>query len=46
MIPVKIGEPSWRVLYPLHQNDMLMKEDLDFIDEVREGARIKEMAKK
>jgi len=46
VIPVEIGEPSWRTLYPSGQNDALLREDLDLVDEDRELARIKEISRK
>jgi hypothetical protein len=36
VIPVEIGEPSWRVMYTPSNNDALLREELDFVDEVRE----------
>ena len=38
IIPVEIGEPSWRVMYTPPNNDALLREELDFVDEVRELA--------
>jgi len=46
VIPVEIGEPSWRTLYPSDQNGTLLREDLDLVDEDRELARIKEISRK
>ena len=38
VIPVEIGGPSWRVMYIPPNNDALLREELDFVDEVRELA--------
>ena len=46
MIPVEIGEPSWRVMYTPPNNDALLREELDLVDEVRELARLTEMSRK
>jgi hypothetical protein len=36
MIPVEIGEPSWRVMYTPPENQEILREELDLVDEVRE----------
>jgi len=46
VIPVEIGEPSWRTLYPSDQNGTLLRKDLDLVDEDRELAQIKEISRK
>jgi hypothetical protein len=46
VIPVEIGQPSWRVMYPTENNEQLLREDSDMIDEVREVARIRELSRK
>jgi hypothetical protein len=46
VISVEIGQPSWRVMYPVENNEQLLREDSDMIDEVREVTRIKEISRK
>jgi hypothetical protein len=46
VIPVEIGQPSWQVMYPVENNEQLLREDSDLVDEVREFARIKELSRK
>jgi hypothetical protein len=41
IILVEIGEPSWRILYPIEDNEQLLMENLDLVDEVIDAARIK-----
>ena len=46
IIPVEIGQPSWRVMYPAEDNEQLLREDCNLIDKVREIARIKVLSRK
>ena len=46
VIPVEIGHPSWRVMYPAQENEQLLREDSDMVEEIREAARIKELSRK
>jgi hypothetical protein len=46
VIPVEIGQPSLRVMYPAENNEQLLREDYDLLDEVREINRIKELSRK
>jgi len=46
VIPVEIGEPSWRTTNPPENNEALLRENIDMIDEIREAARLKELARK
>jgi hypothetical protein len=46
VIPVEIGQPFWRVMYPAENNEQLFREDSDLVDEVREIPRIKELSRK
>ena len=46
VIPVEIGQTSWRVMYPAENNEQLLREDSDLVDEVQEIARIKELSRK
>jgi hypothetical protein len=46
VIPVEIGHPSWRIMYPTQENEQLLREDSDMVEEVREAARIKELSRK
>ena len=46
VIPVEIGNPTWRVTYPIPDNNQRLLEELDVIDEVRELARLKELSRK
>jgi hypothetical protein len=41
VIPVEIGELTWKMLYSVEENDRLLMEDLNLEDEIRETARIK-----
>jgi hypothetical protein len=43
---VEIGEPSWRVIHTPQNNDEILREELDFVDEVRELARLTEISRK
>jgi hypothetical protein len=43
VIPVEIGQPTLRLMYPAENNEQLLREDSDLVDEVREIARIKEL---
>ena len=46
VIPVEIGNPTWRVTFPIPDNNQRLLEELDVIDEVRELARLKELSRK
>ena len=46
MIPVEIGEPSWRVMFTPPNNEERLREELDLVDKVRELARLTEMSRK
>jgi hypothetical protein len=46
VIPVEIGEPSWRVMFTPPNNQELLREKLDLVDEVRELARLTKMSRK
>jgi hypothetical protein len=43
VIPIEIGEPSWRVMHTPQNNEEVPREELDLADEVRELARLTEM---
>ena len=46
VIPVEIGHPSWRVMYPAQENEQLLREDSDMVEEIREASRIKKLSRK
>jgi hypothetical protein len=46
VIPVEIGHPSWRIMYPSQENEQLLREDSDMVEEIREASRIKELSRK
>jgi hypothetical protein len=46
VIPVEIGEPSWRVMFTPPNNQELLREELNLVDEVRELARLTEISRK
>jgi hypothetical protein len=46
VIPIEIGHPSWRVMYPAQKNEQLLRKDSDMVKEIREAARIKELSRK
>jgi hypothetical protein len=46
VIPVEIGQPSWRIMYPRQENEQLLRENSDMVEEIREAARIKELSRK
>jgi hypothetical protein len=46
VIPVEIGNPTWRITYPIPDNNQRLCEEMDVVDEVRELAKIKELSRK
>jgi hypothetical protein len=34
VIPVKIGQPSWRIMYPTQENEKLLREDSNMVEEI------------
>jgi hypothetical protein len=46
VIPVVIGEPYWKIVYPHLDNGQLLRENLDMDGEIREAARVKEISRK
>jgi hypothetical protein len=34
VIPVEIGQPSWRIMYPTQENKQLLQEDSDMVEEI------------
>ena len=46
IIPVEIGEPSWRVMYTPPNNQEILREELDLMDEVRELAWLTKISRK
>jgi hypothetical protein len=46
VIPVEIGNPTWRITYPIPDNNQRLLEELDAVDEVRELAKLKELSRK
>jgi hypothetical protein len=34
VIPVEIGQPSWRIMYPTQENEQLLREDSDMVEEM------------
>jgi hypothetical protein len=46
VIPVEIGQPSWRIMYLAQENEQLLREDSDMVEEIRDLVRLKELSRK
>jgi hypothetical protein len=46
VIPLEIGNPTWRISYPIPDNNQRLRDELDVVNEVRELAKIKDISRK